>query len=438
MLATSRTVENAEGERAERSSPPRRWIIAAVVLMAIGLLLTRFVVTRPEGAVLPPVSASSTAEVVTSLEARVSREPTDLAAWQELGASLVQAATETGDPAYYQRAEDAFAQATILDPDNPATAIGKAVLALARHDFAGAAELGAEVHQADSFNSEALVVMVDAEIELGRYELAAEHLQELLDLRPALPALTRTSYLRELYGDLPGAEQAMVQAITAGSRSLFDLAVTNTLLGDLYLKQGDLDRAEARYLDAQGLAPNLLTAGVGRARVAIAEGQFSEAAGLLEEVVDRFPEPGALALLGDVLTVMGRTDEAENAYATVSLITELQRNAGAKVDLELARFEADHGDVAEALMLAQLAYEDRPTVLAAEVLGWAHYQLGDAKSALGYVEESLRLGTRDAALLLHAAVILEANGEMSRAAELRTRASVLDPWYRVLHPELQG
>ena len=91
----------------------------------------------------------------------------------------------------------------------------------------------------DPFNSQALLVLVDAEIELGKYEEAAIDLQRLLDLKPALPALSRTSYLRELHGDLRGAEEAMIQALTAGSRSNFDLAVTTTLLGDLYLKRGE-------------------------------------------------------------------------------------------------------------------------------------------------------------------------------------------------------
>ena len=54
---------------------------------------------------------------------------------------------------------------------------------------------------------------------LGQYEEAAFDLQRLLDLKPALPALSRTSYLRELHGDLRGAEEAMIQALTAGSRS---------------------------------------------------------------------------------------------------------------------------------------------------------------------------------------------------------------------------
>ncbi|MCA1734962.1 MAG: tetratricopeptide repeat protein [Actinobacteria bacterium] len=55
------------------------------------------------------------------------------------------------------------------------------------------AELAATVRAADPFNADALVVLIDAQVELGQYQEAAASLQQLLDLRPALPALARTS-----------------------------------------------------------------------------------------------------------------------------------------------------------------------------------------------------------------------------------------------------
>lgn len=212
--------------------------------------------------------------------------------------------------------------------------------------------------------------------------------------------------------------------------------MTTTLLGDLYLKQGDLERADERYAEAQRLAPDLLTAGTGRSRVAVAKGQLDLAADLLTEVVDRFPEPGALTLLGEVLTVLGRTEEAKQAFETVGVIAELQREAGAMVDLELARFTADHGAPDQAMPLARAAYEVRPTIFAAQVLAWSLYRSGDPAAALPYAAESLRLGTRDASLLLQAAAIATANGDTTLAVELRSAASGLDPWFQVLHPEL--
>lgn len=435
MTFTIRASRKADSERAQRPSPNRALVLTIASLAVVVLGLTRFVTSKPVAG-QPPAETATTVELVASLEAQVEVNPQNPSAWQQLGTAYLRAATEIGNPSFYSRAATAFDEAAALDPGNPGTAIGVAVLALARHDFELASQTATDLVSEDPFNSQGLLVLVDAEIELGQYEEAASHLQQLLDLKPALPALSRTSYLRELHGDLLGAEQVMIQALTAGSRSTFDLAVTTTLLADLYLKSGDLQRADERYVEAQGLAPDLLTAGTGRARVAVAGGRLAVAADLLKEVVDRFPEPAALALLGEVLTAQGRTEEANQAFATVGVIADLQRAAGALVDLELARFMADHGDPDQAVALARAAYETRPTVFAAQVLAWSLHQSGDSAAALPYAIEALRLGTADASLLLQAAAIAAANGDITLADDLQSTASGLDPWFHALHPEL--
>jgi tetratricopeptide (TPR) repeat protein len=434
MTFTIRAPQKADSERAPRPSPNRVLVLTIAALVVVILGLARFVFAKPgEGEPLP--ASATTIELVAMLEAEAESSPGNLSTWQQLATAHLRAATETGDPAFYTRAEAALDEAAAIDPGNRGTAIGLAVLALARHDFELAARNATALVSNDPFDSQALLVLVDAEIELGQYDEAASHLQQLLDLKPALPALSRTSYLRELRGDLPGAEEAMIQAITAGSRSPFDLAVSTTFLGDLYLKQGELDRADERYLEAQSLAPDLLIAGTGRARVAVARGHLDLAASLLEDIVERFPEPGALTLLGEVLTAQGRTDEADQVFATVAVIAQLQAEAGAVVDLELARFMADHGDPEEAVALAEATYDDRPTVFAAQVLAWSLHEAGDSAAALSYVGEALRLGTLDAPLLLQAAEIAAATGDSSLAEDLRSKATGLDPWFLVLHPE---
>lgn len=435
MDTRTRAIETTGRERVIRPSPTRGIVTAVILILVVGLAAVRFASTRPTGPVLPPLT-TSTLERVATLELQLSNRFQDLGVRQELTGLLIQAAAETGNPTYFQRAESILDEADMLDPGHPQTMVLEATLALARHDFQAAVDLATDLNEQDPFNSQALVVLVDGQIELGNYNEATDRLQELLDLRPALPALTRTSYLRELHGDLPGAEQAMVQAITAGSRSPFDIAVTTSLLGDLYLKQGDLDRAEARYLDAKALNPELLTAAVGQARVAIARNDFDNAATILNGVVDRFPEPGALTLLGEVQAQLGRATEAQESFNTVRVITRLQQDAGAKVDVELARFASYHGDPAEAVGLARSAYADRPTVFAAQVLGWSLYRAGDFAKAAFFAEKSLELGTLDASLLLEAAVIFENSGSQDRAEELRMLASDLDPWYLTLNPDM--
>jgi tetratricopeptide (TPR) repeat protein len=307
-------------------------------------------------------------------------------------------------------------------------------LALSRHEFDQALRFGQKARAADPFDPEPLGVVVDADVELGRYEEALAHLQEMLDLRPGLAALTRVSYLRELHGDASGALQAMQQAETAGAGSAFDLATVVALRGDLHFNRGELDRARRAYERALRLSPGLVPAEIGRARVLAAQNGRPQAVASLQRVIDRFPRFDAVILLSDLQTLEGLQSEAARSHELARTIAKLQQAAGSVVDLELALFEADRGaDPTLAVDLARRAYAARPNIYSADALAWALHRAGDSKSARGYVEEALRLGTADALLRFHAAAIFAATGELERARHELGKASQINPWFSFLH-----
>ena len=64
---------------------------------------------------------------------------------------------------------------------------------------------------------------------------------------------------------------------------------------------------------------------------------------------------------------------------------------------------------------------DRPTVRAADALGWALFKNGRLAEARKRSTEALRLGSRDPVLLYHAGVIAAAAGDKTGAIhDLRT------------------
>lgn len=427
---------HATRRRQRRSTIAMSVGVLIIVVVAVGRFLTVGGASEPAP---QAVRASILGEQVTALEARVAGAPEDLDAWQALGTLYVRRANQTADPAFYALAEEAFDRADDLQQGAPFTLVGRGTLALALHDFRTALELGQRARRALDDNGDALAIIVDAEVELGHYDAAADRLEELLELRPDAAALARVSYLRELHGDLPGAVAAMSSARAAISASAFDEATVAALLGDLLLDMGDAAAADA-YVTALESSSGLIPAEIGLARIEAADGDLAGAIERLERVVTDQPQPAALMLLAELHRLAGDADEAAAADELVRAVARLQESAGQAVDLEMAVFEADRGDDPDrAVSLARQAYDARPdNIFAADALAWALHRAGRSEHARPLTDDALRLGTQDPQLRYHAAAILAAVGEDEEAREHLRAVADTNPWFSFAHLEAAG
>jgi tetratricopeptide (TPR) repeat protein len=403
----------------------RRWVAltggvagASLVLVGGALVIDRRSAPdrerqRPTAAA--PSAATPGGSAIEELEARTAADASDLGAWQELSRRYLQQAIGSGDPAYYELTRRALDHASTLAPGDHATTVTEGVLALSLHDFAGALRLGQTAHQQEAEDPDPLSILVDASIELGRYDDAEAHLAELLQRRPGSAALARLSYLRELHGDLEGARLAMLQAEQATSTAA-DQATVATFVGDQLLAARDLAGARAAYDRAHRAKPGVLATELGRARLQAADGRLDAAIATASTVVERTPTPPAATLLGELQHAAGREADASASYALAEAGTRLLVASGSTVDLESAVFTADHGDPAAAVGLARRAYAARRTIFTADAMGWALTRSGRAADALAYVAEALRLGTRSPGLHVHAALAYAAAGQTPSAA----------------------
>lgn len=406
-----------------------RSLLLAVVALAVGLGVGRFITYSDEAApTAAPAASATTAERIAGLERATFERPDDPLAWQSLGTAYVQQATATGDPALYELADQALDRAAALDPDASATRVAQGTLALTLHEFTDALRLGESVVRDEPMNPGALAVIVDAQVELGRYDDAAATLQTLLDIRPDLPALARTSYLRQLTGDLDGALAAIRQARTAGAGLTAELAGVTSIEGDVHLLRGDYDAALGAYDDALGTVPDLTLATVGRARALAATGETSTAIDELSALVDRRPTAEAATLLGELQAADGATADAAQSFALARTMYDLQAAAGQVVDLEAAVFEADHGDPAVAVELARAAYTERRTVFTADALAWSLHRAGRSDEAIPFAEESVARGAPEASIRVHSAAVLAAVGRTTDAAAVLSDAADRGGW----------
>ena len=82
-------------------------------------------------------------------------------------------AKDTADPAWYGKAAQALRRSQARNPTDPTTMVALGLLELARHDFRAALALGERAHAAAPDSADPLGVLVDADVELGRYDAAA-------------------------------------------------------------------------------------------------------------------------------------------------------------------------------------------------------------------------------------------------------------------------
>jgi tetratricopeptide (TPR) repeat protein len=379
----------------------------------------------------PVATAPPTQSLVEFLADRVAADPDDGDAQLELGLALIQRLRETADPSLYAVAQAALEAAHRLLPDDPQPLVGLGGLQLGRHAFADALETGRAALELEPESVEARDVVVDALIELGRYDEAFTIIDRASAIATDLPTLARISYSRELRGDLEGALDAMRAAADARGLAPENTAFALGIVGHLETLHGRPQAARAAYEHALALVPDHVPSMAGLGRLAVGSGDLALARSSFERAVAILPSAEYAVALGDVLTVTGDGRGATREYAAAHAQIQLLRAAGVAVDQELALFEADHGDPVTALGLAETAYRATPTIRAADALAWALHGVGRDAEAWEREVEAHRLGTPDPLGAYHAGVIADTLGRADPATWLR-RALDLDAGFSAL------
>jgi tetratricopeptide (TPR) repeat protein len=353
-------------------------------------------------------------------------QPLSAAQLDRQGNEFAQRARETGDASYYTRAETAYRRAVRLAPDDLPATIGLGAVALARHDFGDALELGRRAVALSPSTARSYGVVGDALVELGRYQQAFEAFNRMVSLKPNVASYARISYARELLGDVAGAADAMRLAIDSAVGEPEALAWSHTQLGKLYWSHGQPRAAEREYRAALAVRPGYVYALEALARVEAARGRLPRGIELARRSAEVLPLPQFVATLGDLLRRSGRQAEAQRQYALVRAIARLQRANGVQVDLELALFDVDHGiNLPHALTLARAARAARPSIDGDDVLAWALARNGHCAEALPFSKRALRLGTLDRKKFFHRGVIERCLGHDEEAAHWFRRARAL-------------
>jgi pentatricopeptide repeat protein len=389
------------------------------VALPVAVLMTRddhaesaAAATLPAG----PRPGDSTDARIGKLQATVRAAPGRADGYTLLAGAYLQKVRETGDAGFYARAELAVNRALTLAPGDPAALTQRSALELARHDFGAGLSDARRAHAQAPAVNKPFGVLVDALVELGRYDEAGRVLQEMVDRRPDLAGYARVSYFRELHGDLDGAVRAMRLAVSAGGDVAENEAYVRSLLGGLELQRGRLGAARREFRAALNSMPGYAAASAGLAKVEVARGALGSAIARLRGVVARLPLTEHVVALAEAERAAGRRAAARRDLELARAEQRLLARSGVNTDVETALFEADHGSPARAVALARRAWAAAPSVRSADAMGWALTRAGRARAALPWAARALHLGSRDPSFNLHAGLAARAAGKRELAS----------------------
>jgi tetratricopeptide (TPR) repeat protein len=379
------------------------------------------------------LSTGDTAGYVRKLERHVAAHPHDADALTLLGLSYQQRARETGDPTYYKLSGEALQRAANAGGQRPLIVQGQAALANTRHRFQDGLRLARLAISLAPDNASAYGALGDALVNLGRYRAGFKAYDRMTLLAPGIASYTRVASARELLGRRGAAAEADKLALQTGDSIVPEhVAWTMVQLGNVRFNTGRLDQAEAAYRRALARLPGYVHAEAGLARVEASEGRYRIAIKRLRRAVQVLPVPAYVIMLGDVLHASGDDKAARREYALVRAIERLFAANGVRTELQTALFDLDHRhNVSDALERARIAYASAPGIYAEDALAWGLFRTGRCEAARSHSAHALRLGTRDALLVFHRAMIERCLGSPSARSWFR-RALALNPHFSFL------
>lgn len=377
---------------------------------------------------------------VKAAKRRIALFPSKPDGYNALAAAYMQKARETGDFQFNSEAEAAIAKSFEVAPDNYDALKLRAKLLLTYHRFDEALAVARRALETNPRDHDLYGIVTDASVELGDYSSAVESAQTMIDLRPDAASYARVSYLRTLHGDTVGAVDGMIVAVKAADpRDPEAVAWYRLQLGEELMNAGRLAEGEREFDRALVVFPGYGAALLAKARARVAAGDLDGAMQILEREREAQPDSADVALaLGELYAMRGRDEDAAEQFAVFETLE--RENAPVENDWHhLVYYWADRGvNLEEALELAKRERAARSDIYTCDALAWTLYRKGHLAEARTAIDEALRLGTRDARLYYHAALIYESVGEKARAERYLSLAREINSTTRVFMHELKA
>jgi tetratricopeptide (TPR) repeat protein len=379
----------------------------------------------------------TTQKNVANLLAQLKTKPDDTKTMLLLAKEFMQEARVTGNYSYYNKtALDLTNDALRLQPKNLDAICYQSMIYLSQHRFAEGKDVAMKGMEINPYNAFIYGLLVDANVELGDYDAAVKMADKMNSIRPDLRSYSRISYLREIFGDVPGSMEAVKMAVDAGYPGREDTEWARMVWAHLYEDSNQLDKALEQYNMALAERPNYPFALAGLGRIAKYNKDYPSAIQYYEKARVIMSDASFYEELIDVYQLNNQPDKAKecaqvtlNALLSDNIAANTDKNSGHYSDRDIANLYLILGNTDKAFEHAQTEHNRRPlNIDANETMAWVLYQQSKYAEAAPYVTAMLRTNIQKPEYLVKAGIIMEANGQTAAGKVLIDKGLSLKPY----------
>ncbi len=397
-----------------------------------------------KGALSASVEWQGTKNTAQELITKLQTTPKDTKAAIALSSLYIQEARITGNYVYYDAAAMKYLN-NVLDnePDNFEALTLKSLLYMSQHHFADGLAIAEKAQKINPYNALIYGILVDGNVEMGNYKAAVENSDKMDSIRPDIRSYSRISYLREIYGDYPGAIEAMKLAVNAGGAGDEPTEWTRIQLARLYENTGDLKSAEMHYMIALEERPSFPYATAGLGHIALANKDYTKAISYYGQAATALNDYAMQEELSQLYRSNGNIPKADSLLQRIidgmnndGKKGEQDESIGHYADRELAYAYILKNDYEDALKHALTEYNRRPeNIDVNQTVAWVYYKMKAYDKALPYINTALKTNCKNPVLLCNAGLIYAKTNQKALAKSTLLEALKNKP---AIDPELKA
>lgn len=356
----------------------------------------------------------NTKAAIEGLLADLEANPKDNKIMVQLAQAYIQESRVTGDHGFYDAAALNMTETVLkTDPTNFEALCCQGTVLLSQHHFADALIVAQKAQQVNPNSGFVYGMLCDANVELGNYDEAVKMCDQMVSMRPDIRSYSRVSYLREIYGDIPGAISAMKLAVASGYSGLEQTEWCRIILGQLYEQIGSADSAKYCYELALYNRTDYPFALAGLARIEKGAGNYPAAIQFLEKANLQITEYSFYEDLAELYALNKQQVKSDSAMSQAiamlgpgAIDNEAIVGHGHYADRELALAYARTGEFTLAMQHAITEYNRRPNNIdVCETLAWVYYKAGKFYLAELMMRKALVTGKKSPNTIVRAGII---------------------------------